>query len=295
MVSDALVVSAEGAQDKGDVDMLRVLVRRAHHQGGCRALRDRGGEARHQAWVETLAILIGVHMRLETVSNATVVGATRRPLWGAVGMNSVVRCELALDIAEGRDEVHFSEHVPGCHNMYADALSQFFWPGGSRVSPRGLATAARMHPDRWVNLLVSCRGWPERGGVRCSRSGSGVAGPWDVCALERRGARRAGMATVPGASTFSRARGRPVRGAASWLRLLRPKGLLRMARRNSARTSASGTGRGGNAMAIFVLGAALRAARSRKAFFLAKPWDSFLLDFDEARKVLEELDIRTMS
>ena len=61
-------------------------------------------------------------------------------------MNEVVR-EIALDLAEGRYEHDFIEHVPGILNVLPDRLSRVMQPGASSEVPPELADARRATPE----------------------------------------------------------------------------------------------------------------------------------------------------
>ena len=57
-------------------------------------------------------------------------------------INVVVR-EISLDLAEGKYEIDFLEHVPRANNVFADTLSRFYQAGASRKKPEGSADAER--------------------------------------------------------------------------------------------------------------------------------------------------------
>ena len=61
-------------------------------------------------------------------------------------MNEVIR-ELALDLAEGKFEIDFFQHLPGKHNIVDDALSRCYEPGASQAMPAILANASRSFPS----------------------------------------------------------------------------------------------------------------------------------------------------
>lgn len=295
------------------------------------------GDARHQALLEMLAILIGVRMWLDHVvaGRATVVvrcdsqaalGATANLKSRDARMNAVVR-ELALDVAEGRYELHILEHLPGRNNVYADALSRFYQPGASRDVPPTLMHAARTYPDKrgstwWLasaglggevcegaGFMGDAVGEEAEEAAWCGK-GMWVGEPWDV----RRGGAlhdvrlpdaRTGLQDIasgaafvylrPDAGSFSTARGRPVKAATSWPRPLRskahPYGVTALT--DPHRVGDKEKVERGNAVGIFALRHAAGRAGRGQAVAVVNPADSFLWMFREARELCQMAGITT--
>ena len=157
-------------------------------------------------------------------------------------INAVVR-EILLDLAEGKYEIDFHEHIPGANNVYADSLSRFYQPGASRKIPEELAGAERDVPPKrtqewWETVEVG--GDQEDSEVTAGQSSEEVgqrwrgafAGmPWDTkrggsghdVRVSSHFVRLAGQVEksfctgwAPNCKTFSKARGRPIPGAKSW-------------------------------------------------------------------------------
>ena len=103
------------------------------------------GDAKHQALLEALAILIGVRAWRDFIGSRRWAVWIRSDSQAALGaalklrsanpqMNEVIR-ELALDLAEGKYELDFFEHVPGVENKVPDFLSRLTQPGADREYP----------------------------------------------------------------------------------------------------------------------------------------------------------------
>ena len=114
------------------------------------------GQAKHQALVETIAILIGLRLWAAELASgkwsvyvrsdsSAALDATFKLRSPDPRINAVVR-EISLDLAEGRYDIQFVEHLPGRCNVVADCLSRYFQPGGSQDTPALLRQAARGKP-----------------------------------------------------------------------------------------------------------------------------------------------------
>ena len=77
-------------------------------------------------------------------------------------MNAVIR-ELSLDLAEGKYEVDFFEHVPGVANTLPDFLSRLAQPGASQAYPAELRSVTETHIDRRSAGWWETAGTPEAG------------------------------------------------------------------------------------------------------------------------------------
>ena len=116
------------------------------------------GEAKFQALLEVLAVLIGLRTWAGVIGNNRWAACVRSDSQAALGaafklrspvpaINSVVR-EVALDLAESKYSIDFLEHLPGRCNVHADVLSRFYQPGKSRDVPLEFAGASRSWPTR---------------------------------------------------------------------------------------------------------------------------------------------------
>ena len=116
------------------------------------------GEAKFQALLEVLAVLIGLRTWAGVIGNNRWAACVRSDSQAALGaafklrspvpaINSVVR-EVALDLAESKYSIDFLEHLPGRCNVHADVLSRFYQPGKSRDVPLEIAGASRSWPTR---------------------------------------------------------------------------------------------------------------------------------------------------
>ena len=114
------------------------------------------GDPKHQAFLETLAILIGIRLWLPKLIGARLCVIVRSDPQAALGaalrlkspsadINTVVR-EMALDLAEGKYHIEILEHMPGICNTVADVLSRWFQPGVQRVVPSVLVGVGRDFP-----------------------------------------------------------------------------------------------------------------------------------------------------
>ena len=133
------------------------------------------GEAKHQALLEVLAILIGLRTWASTIGNQRWAVYIRSDSQAALGaafklrspvpaINAVVR-EVALDLSENKYDIDFLEHLPGRCNVYADALSRFSQPGKSRDVPPEIARASRTWPVKrslpWWETAGAPEGCPD--------------------------------------------------------------------------------------------------------------------------------------
>lgn len=116
------------------------------------------GEARFQALLENMALLIAVRMwaalwvktRLAVClrsDSMAAVGAWAKERSSNTAINMITR-ELCLDLAEGKFTVDRIEHLPGSLNTWADALSRQFQPGNTSVIPSALLDCVRCEPVR---------------------------------------------------------------------------------------------------------------------------------------------------
>ena len=114
------------------------------------------GEARFQALLENMALLIAVRMwaslwvktRLAVClrsDSMAAVGAWAKERSSNTAINMITR-ELCLDLAEGKFTVDRIEHLPGSLNTWADALSRQFQPGNTSVIPSALLDCVRCEP-----------------------------------------------------------------------------------------------------------------------------------------------------
>jgi hypothetical protein len=114
------------------------------------------GEAKFQALLENLALLIAVRCWLPLWKHQRLAVCLRSDSMAALGawakerstnpaINLVTR-ELSLDCAEGKFTVDRLEHLPGVANTWADALSRQFQPGSSAVIPGCLRHVPRSFP-----------------------------------------------------------------------------------------------------------------------------------------------------
>ena len=115
------------------------------------------GNAKDQSLLETMALLIAIRLWLPQVRGHLWTVRVRSDSTAALGaavrlrsrdprMNAVIR-ELALDLAEGRYDLEFVEHIPGVTNVVADFLSRLLQPGAATTWPKELVGAMRDHPE----------------------------------------------------------------------------------------------------------------------------------------------------
>ena len=115
------------------------------------------GDAKHQAFLEALAILIGVRAWKDFIGKRRWAVWIRSDSQAAPGaalklrstnpqMNEVIR-ELALDLAEGKYELDFFEHVPGVENKVPDFLSRITQPGAGQTYPPELDGVSETNVD----------------------------------------------------------------------------------------------------------------------------------------------------
>ena len=129
------------------------------------------GEAKFQALLEVLAVLIGLRTWAGIIGNNRWAACVRSDSQAASGaafklrspvpaINSVVR-EVALDLAESKYGIDFIEHLPGRCNVHADVLSRFYQPGKSRDVPPEIAGASRAWPAKRSFTWWETAGDPE--------------------------------------------------------------------------------------------------------------------------------------
>ena len=119
------------------------------------------GEAKYQALVENLALLIAVRLwacfwsgqrlaiGLRSDSMAALM-AWKKERSRVPAINAITR-EVSLDLADGLYTVDALEHIPGVLNQWADILSRQFAPGNSAKIPAELLATKRFHPDLRVS------------------------------------------------------------------------------------------------------------------------------------------------
>ena len=119
------------------------------------------GEAKFQALVENLALLIAVRLwacfwsgqrlaiGLRSDSMAALM-AWKKERSRVPAINAITR-EVSLDLANGLYTVDALEHIPGKLNQWADILSRQFAPGNSAKIPSELMATKRFHPDLRIN------------------------------------------------------------------------------------------------------------------------------------------------
>ena len=288
------------------------------------------GKAKDQALLEVLAMLVGVRLWARFCYTRKWAVYLRSDSQAALGaafklrspdprINAVVR-EISLDLAEGKYEIDFLEHIPGANNVYANSLSRFYQPGASRKIPEELAGAERDVPPKrtqewWETVEVG--GDQEDSEVTAEQSSEEVgqrwrgafAGmPWDT----KRGGlghdvrvpshfvRLAGQVEnsfctwwAPDCKTFSKARGRPIPGAKSWPMACRsvefPLGLpiLRGPRRKADRDKVEA----GNEIASITFRLCSEAHKKVRSFAVENPRGSFMWDLPDARKLAAEVGV----
>ena len=130
-----------------------------------------------------MALLIAIRLWLPQVRGQLWTVTVRSDSTAALGaavrlrsrdprMNTVVR-ELALDLAEGRYELEFVEHVSGISNDIADFLSRLLQPGADTSWPEELSAAVREHPaergEQWWETAQEPGQVQAEGGLRRGR------------------------------------------------------------------------------------------------------------------------------
>ena len=126
------------------------------------------GEAKFQALLENLALLIAVRLWqhvwaterlavcLRSDSTATL-GAWAKERSTNANINAVVR-EMSLDLAEGKYTVDRLEHLPGKLNEAADVMSRLAQPNNKAVVPQFIRQASRHFPgvrdNKWWRLAA---------------------------------------------------------------------------------------------------------------------------------------------
>jgi hypothetical protein len=114
------------------------------------------GDAKHQALLENLALLIAVRLwSASWVGQRLAVGlrsdsmaalqAWRKERSCVPAINAITR-EMSLDLAEGLYKVDALEHIPGKLNEWADALSRQHMPGNTAPIPAGLLATKKCTP-----------------------------------------------------------------------------------------------------------------------------------------------------
>ena len=235
--------------------------------------------------------------------------------WGSVQVaiagpiiNAVVR-EISLDLAEGKYEIDFLEHIPGANNVYADSLSRFYQPGASRKIPEDLAGAERDLPPKrtkewWETVEVGgdqedSEGTAEQSSEEVGQRWRGAfAGmPWNT---KRRGpghdvrvpshfVRLAVQVEnsfctwwAPDCKTFSKARGR-CRSVEFPLGLPILSGARRKADRDKVEA--------GNEIASFTFRLCSEAHKKGRSCAVENPRGSFMWDLPDARKLAAEVGV----
>jgi hypothetical protein len=126
------------------------------------------GDAKHQALLENLALLIAVRLwaalwagqRLAVglrSDSMAALQAWRKERSGVPAINAITR-EMSLDLAEGLYKVDALEHIPGKLNEWADALSRQHMPGNTAPIPASLLMTKKFTPvvrsSSWWRLEV---------------------------------------------------------------------------------------------------------------------------------------------
>jgi len=116
-------------------------------QEDCERLGIVVGSCRHQAVVEMLAIVVAMCVWLSMWAAARVEVTIRSDSQAALALvkeasptpaiNKLAR-EVGLDVACSKYGVDWTKHLPGKHNVLADALSRVHEPGGGGPLPREL-------------------------------------------------------------------------------------------------------------------------------------------------------------
>jgi hypothetical protein len=119
------------------------------------------GEAKYQALLENLALLIAVRLwacfwtgqrlaiGLRSDSMAALM-AWKKERSRVPAINAITR-EVSLDLADGLYTVDALEHIPGKLNEWADILSRQFAPGNTVKIPAALMATKRFFPDCRIN------------------------------------------------------------------------------------------------------------------------------------------------
>ena len=151
-------------------------------------LRIEIGSAVSQAVVEALALLVAARMwaplwrgqRLRVCARSdseAALGAISKQRSQSRSIAIIIR-ELALDVASGTYDIQLLEHIPGCMNCWADALSRLWRPASGAEVPRMLSYATQCTPARrgpvWWRLHPGSRsgGDLDSGPNHCSSSSS---------------------------------------------------------------------------------------------------------------------------
>ena len=114
------------------------------------------GEAKFQALLENLALLIAVRLWAAIWSgqrlaiglrsdSMAALQAWRKERSSVPAINAITR-EMSLDLADGLYKVDALEHIPGKLNEWADALSRQHMPGNTAPIPAGLLATKKFTP-----------------------------------------------------------------------------------------------------------------------------------------------------